>query len=299
MTCLVKKQFTQTDPLPSMGSAYVYAYNSPLVYVDPSGLRGVSKFLLIDSGGCPSCAAQRGGSRTGGVAGSWNRAAYDDDSIRASAAYGLDPRLLFGIFTQETTGSWRQSAGANRFVPNALQNTFGPTNLTESTLSGLLRRDASLRGQLQGMAGQLGLFGGSAVTGADAVRVLIFHEVFKSGHESFAAYATASRLGELQRLVRERARLKGFKEARGAAIQSALGDSSAKSVYESALIGAAYNAQTTDLARNNSIDAKLEFLPDTTPALVNNSGRPNVYSNQYTSSYCSAGRYLGSPGLAC
>ena len=46
MTCLVKKQFTQTDPLPGdvgepyMG-AYVYANNNPVVYTDPSGLRGM------------------------------------------------------------------------------------------------------------------------------------------------------------------------------------------------------------------------------------------------------------------
>ena len=44
MTCLVKKQFTQTDPMPTGGgsafvSAYVYAANNPMVYSDPSGQR--------------------------------------------------------------------------------------------------------------------------------------------------------------------------------------------------------------------------------------------------------------------
>jgi RHS repeat-associated protein len=33
-------RFTQVDPLPSMGSAYPYANNNPMMFVDPSGKRG-------------------------------------------------------------------------------------------------------------------------------------------------------------------------------------------------------------------------------------------------------------------
>jgi hypothetical protein len=304
MTSATESHFTQTDALDGMGSPYAYGYNNPTVFVDPSGLRGVAKYLLLDSDACPNCTAKQGGSRTSGAAGTWSPGAYGDDSIRAGAAYGIDPRLVCGIFTQEASGSLPQGSGFNRSGPRVgpgvlRQDTFGPTNLTESTLNGLLSRDPALRSQLQGMARQLGKMGTSAVNGADAVRVLIYHEVFESGHESFAANATASRLRELQDLVRKRARLKGFKEVRGEAIKTALADTSSQSVYESAMIGAAYNAQTTDADRIVSIDAKLDFAADATPSLVNNSGGAGVYSNRYRSSFCSAGRSLGSQGSAC
>ena len=45
MITLLENQFTQTDPMPygpgtAFESSYVYGYNNPLMYVDPSGERG-------------------------------------------------------------------------------------------------------------------------------------------------------------------------------------------------------------------------------------------------------------------
>ena len=65
MTTAVLEQFTQTDPLSAAvgqpyPSAYVYGNNKPLVYVDPSGLRGELAFAppnpllsFTDGGGGP------------------------------------------------------------------------------------------------------------------------------------------------------------------------------------------------------------------------------------------------------
>jgi hypothetical protein len=55
--------FTQTDRVPmgagsSFESAYVYGRNSPLVFVDPAGLRGIA----VDSCSIPRSLALRSGS---------------------------------------------------------------------------------------------------------------------------------------------------------------------------------------------------------------------------------------------
>jgi hypothetical protein len=71
---LTAEQFTQTDPAPlgagsAYESAYVYGLNNPLVYTDPSGLRGQAaqgSSNPIDSG---SSRLRVGSSSSGGVSG--------------------------------------------------------------------------------------------------------------------------------------------------------------------------------------------------------------------------------------
>jgi RHS repeat-associated protein len=270
--------FTQTDPLPGSGSQYVYGLNLPVKFADPSGRRPGLVTLIDDVGPCPGCAGSNRGSR---FLNDWTAPPFRGTAIEASGFYGVDPRLVYGVFIQETDGLFltqSSSANINQLLLGVGNPTVGPTNLTIGTIEDILKSDPHIS---------------TAVRGASA-RDIAFWISNYTTDPSWAAGLTASRLKSIEIEVRAAANAKHLPVLKRKDFSGALGSGS-KGAYLSSVIGAGNNAQAGDTTearakgRGQVINAFLSGdFSNTTPAVANNSGNPNLYKNQYTDAMCRA-----------
>ncbi len=295
---------------PTVANEYHYVGNDPLNFIDPLGLSRVddgdmdlpvTKYLIDDTGPCPVCHADPSGSALKshflGLATTWNPAGYDDDAVNAAMAFGIDPRLVFSIFVQESNGSPTQGPAANTlqyaycdiYHGPTCPATIGPTNLTSETLSHILAGSALTRNVLSSVSG--GDYGT-----AEAV-FWISQSTAGDGQQLFAATATAARLSYLQNRVRSIAEDEGIGTVSGVdAVAVTEIMTNTYSYWMTSMIGAGWNAQTgakTVIGRLFQQDEP-GTDPGTPDALKNLRTDGRGYVNQYTGSYCEASGLLGS-----
>ncbi len=322
-------RFDRKDPLAGIPgetvetNQYHYANNDPIGQTDPTGLQptddtfapplpkctdGICVAGLVvtqapamkvavvrDLDSCSGC------SYTGAVGGyttngflpptPWNASGFGPEAVKQAIAMGVDPRFAFGVFVQESTGRPKQSPEANS-IP-FVDQTYGPTNIDRDVLADALAANTN-----DYVWKTLGLRLSDNTGSADLAAGILIGRIVQGGKRGATTAALATSLILSQR----QAEIESLIVGSGISLISpsdVVSGNGTYYVYESALLGAAYNAQAgrsvaeRSNLRSDVLKALLRGQDNLTPAVKNQTKNGSGYTNSYTNRMIAARRVVG------